>query len=327
MNKIILILIAIAVISLIGLTLEMVPDSEHVILSCEPVAVSTTDQTYSTTPFWTATKFVIPSDTTLLTAAKVGFWFTECGNVGHYYSNIGFSDSLTINENDWAVMIREGEYGWGGGDWSYRRGLNNVEVPVTPGEEWYLITKYDISAGWSNYKLADGAICGVSQYVMANEYSSFNLLTAQSFAFEISGATAESVNANFIFSPSNPIPDEWVQFTDTSSSDFTITSYLWDFGDGGSSTEQNPSHTYDVEGTYDVSLTVTTSTGMYDTAYMQIPVTEYPILDELDYSWIVLITTAISGLSSIYVYWKYKFVKWIIIPIAWFIGSIIYYVI
>ncbi len=90
---------------------------------------------------------------------------------------------------------------------------------------------------------------------------------------------------------------------------------------------KNPSHTYDVEGTYDVSLTVTTSTGMYDTAYMQIPVTEYPILDELDYSWIVLITTAISGLSSIYVYWKYKFVKWIIIPIAWFIGSIIYYVI
>jgi len=33
------------------------------------------------------------------------------------------------------------------------------------------------------------------------------------------------------------------------------TSWLWDFGDGGSSTEQNPSHTYHTMGIYDVSLT------------------------------------------------------------------------
>lgn len=34
-------------------------------------------------------------------------------------------------------------------------------------------------------------------------------------------------------------------------------SYLWDFGDGNSSTQQNPSHTYTSEGTYDVTVTVT----------------------------------------------------------------------
>jgi len=34
------------------------------------------------------------------------------------------------------------------------------------------------------------------------------------------------------------------------------TSWLWDFGDGGTSTEQNPTHTYEAEGTYTVSLTV-----------------------------------------------------------------------
>jgi PKD repeat protein/Zn-dependent protease len=37
--------------------------------------------------------------------------------------------------------------------------------------------------------------------------------------------------------------------------------YLWDFGDGSSSTEQNPTHTYATNGKYSVSLTVTNSLG------------------------------------------------------------------
>ena len=40
-----------------------------------------------------------------------------------------------------------------------------------------------------------------------------------------------------------------------------ITSWLWNFGDGGSSTQQNPAHTYSVAGSYNVSLTVGDGTG------------------------------------------------------------------
>ena len=36
-----------------------------------------------------------------------------------------------------------------------------------------------------------------------------------------------------------------------------IADYYWEFGDGNTSTEQNPSHTYEVDGTYTVTLTVT----------------------------------------------------------------------
>jgi len=36
---------------------------------------------------------------------------------------------------------------------------------------------------------------------------------------------------------------------------------LWDFGDGGTSTERNPTHTYNTEGYYTVTLNVITSTG------------------------------------------------------------------
>src|SRR6185436_17429958 len=38
-----------------------------------------------------------------------------------------------------------------------------------------------------------------------------------------------------------------------------ITSYLWDFGDGTTSSSQTPSHTYPTQGTYTVKLYITTS--------------------------------------------------------------------
>lgn len=52
-----------------------------------------------------------------------------------------------------------------------------------------------------------------------------------------------------------------IDFTDQSSSDGTIGSWVWDFGDGNTSTEQNPSHTYAEPGTYLVCLTITDDDG------------------------------------------------------------------
>ena len=50
-----------------------------------------------------------------------------------------------------------------------------------------------------------------------------------------------------------------VQFTDTSEN--SPTSWLWSFGDGVSSTLQNPSHTYSESGTYTVRLTAANGEG------------------------------------------------------------------
>ena len=53
-----------------------------------------------------------------------------------------------------------------------------------------------------------------------------------------------------------------VQFTDASTNgSSTITHWLWGFGDGGTSTLQSPLHTYTQQGTYNVSLTVTSAAG------------------------------------------------------------------
>src|SRR5262249_55046190 len=50
-----------------------------------------------------------------------------------------------------------------------------------------------------------------------------------------------------------------VQFTGSGSSDpeFTPLLYSWDFGDGSSSTQADPQHTYTTAGTYKATLTVT----------------------------------------------------------------------
>jgi PKD repeat protein len=51
-------------------------------------------------------------------------------------------------------------------------------------------------------------------------------------------------------------------FTSTSTDpNGTIASYAWTFGDGGTSTVQNPSHSYTASGTYTVTLTVTGNGG------------------------------------------------------------------
>lgn len=62
--------------------------------------------------------------------------------------------------------------------------------------------------------------------------------------------------ANFQASPvTAPAPPLSVQFTDSSSG--PISSWHWDFGDGVTSTEQNPVHEYEENGMYTVTLTVT----------------------------------------------------------------------
>ena len=66
-----------------------------------------------------------------------------------------------------------------------------------------------------------------------------------------------------------------VDFTDLSlDNDGYISSWLWDFGDGNTSTLQNPSHSYADDGTYSVTLTVTDDDGATDSETKSVTVTE-----------------------------------------------------
>ncbi len=78
-----------------------------------------------------------------------------------------------------------------------------------------------------------------------------------SFACEGTGGNAPPVAA---FDVSSTLLE--VTFTDNSTdADGTVTSWSWDFGDGATSSDQNPVHTYAANGTYTVALTVTDDAG------------------------------------------------------------------
>ncbi|MEA1787736.1 PKD domain-containing protein, partial [Arenibacter sp. GZD96] len=64
-----------------------------------------------------------------------------------------------------------------------------------------------------------------------------------------------------------------VNFTgSTSTDDVAVTSYVWDFGDGTSSTEPNPTHTFTTVGVFNVTLMVQDVDGLSDTATITITV-------------------------------------------------------
>ena len=74
-------------------------------------------------------------------------------------------------------------------------------------------------------------------------------------------STANSV-ANFNANPTRGYAPLSVQFNDSSEN---ATSVNWDFGDGNTSTERNPTHTYSSAGNYIVVLTVINANGMNST--------------------------------------------------------------
>ncbi|WP_114752532.1 PKD domain-containing protein [Pleomorphovibrio marinus] len=68
-----------------------------------------------------------------------------------------------------------------------------------------------------------------------------------------------------------------VSFSGENSTDDTgIVAYLWDFGNGNTSTEANPSFTFQEVGTYEVTLTVTDDDGAQSTSVISIEVTDGP---------------------------------------------------
>jgi len=74
-------------------------------------------------------------------------------------------------------------------------------------------------------------------------------------ADEAAGAPAGPPSAEFMGAPLSGDKPLTVQFMDISTGN--ITSWSWDFGDGGTSTQRDPSHEYQDAGSYTVSLTAT----------------------------------------------------------------------
>ena len=97
----------------------------------------------------------------------------------------------------------------------------------------------------------------------------------------LKGCQTDSFNVSMIIISPDPIADftaalsdtsillPTIDFTDLSTGDpvigDTISTWVWDFGDGSTSTDQHPAHTYSDTGTYTVQLAITNQYGCPDT--------------------------------------------------------------
>lgn len=83
--------------------------------------------------------------------------------------------------------------------------------------------------------------------------------------------------ASFSYFPAKPTVKDTVGFQDSSTDqDGSVVSWRWDFGDGTTSTEQNPEHRYVNKGSYEVTLVVTDERGTEDTAAATLSVFNLP---------------------------------------------------
>lgn len=80
---------------------------------------------------------------------------------------------------------------------------------------------------------------------------------------------------NALYTLNNGCQGTQINFTNQSTSPTTITNWLWDFGDGSTSTVTSPAHIYATSGNYNVNLVITNVDGCKDSVIHQ--TTVYPL--------------------------------------------------
>ncbi|WP_400190360.1 GEVED domain-containing protein [Hymenobacter sp. B81] len=131
--------------------------------------------------------------------------------------------------------------------------------------------------------------CGNVQFGQAEDYTVTVLPNTQ--------PPVANFTSNYTSTCSNP-----VQFTDQSLN--APTSWEWDFGDGATSTQQNPVHTYTASGVYNVSLTARNAFGpntVVKTAHVAVTVpclTYCPSNGTTPNTWINTVTVSGGSLAT-----------------------------
>ncbi len=195
---------------------------------------------------------------------------------------VGFIWATALWEMTWALIQ---EYGFDP-DFYHGNGGNNIAMhlvtegmklqPCNPGMidgRDAILLADEIFYGGANRCLIWSAFARRGFGASASQGSSFNRFD-QVEAFDIPVLCQTPVTApSALFSTNiESSCDGTFQFQDAS---FDIPHfYLWDFGDGNTSNQQNPSHSYAAEGEYEVSLTVSNALG--ESTYTLTVVVDYP---------------------------------------------------
>ena len=184
-------------------------------------------------------------------------------NPSHTYQNAGvYSVSLTVTgpqgtdtelKTDYITVVEPAP-------------IADFSGTPTSGNKPLLVTFTDLSINQVNtwaWSFGDGGTSTVQNPI--HTYQNAGVYTIGLTVTGVGGTDSEVKTAYITVNETTPVAGfsglpltgEWpldVQFTNTSTGE--ITSYSWDFGDGGQSTLQNPTYAYINVGLYTVSLTV-----------------------------------------------------------------------
>ncbi len=179
--------------------------------------------------------------------------FVAGGDVPAHSLQPGMGIGHYLNENFWPGMIDELRI------WNYARSAEQISSQMyqqLAGNEPGLVAYYNFNQG-----VAGGDNSGITTLIDNTTSGSYNGVLS---GFTLSGTSSNFVEAGWDTSP--PVADFYVnpttgaaplevQFTDQSSGN-SIQSWLWDFGDGQTSSLQHPVHTYFNPGLFTIKLTV-----------------------------------------------------------------------
>jgi gliding motility-associated-like protein len=98
-------------------------------------------------------------------------------------------------------------------------------------------------------------VAGQTYTILVDRYTA---TSAAGFTMNFAGTTATFASPNPTFTATSACVGTATQFTNTTNGNFT---YNWNFGDGYTSTLENPSHTYTFGGPYNVTLLLTAVPG------------------------------------------------------------------
>ena len=123
------------------------------------------------------------------------------------------------------------------------------------------LSAHELGHNWNAGHCSCGGFTMNPSITCANRFTNGTEATISSYRAFVSPCLGSEgpPQADFVANPTNGDAPHPVQFTDTTTG--TKSSWFWDFGDGNTSTQQNPSHTYTMAGTFDVSLSVSGSDG------------------------------------------------------------------
>lgn len=124
------------------------------------------------------------------------------------------------------------------------------------------------------WDFSDGTTLSTSELSVAHTYTNSGAFVPKIILIDANGCNVPitgtdtvkvtGITAGFTATANSFCDAATVAFTNTTVSNDYITGYTWNFGDGGSSTEPNPSHFYSKPGRYTISLSAKSAMGCED---------------------------------------------------------------